>query len=475
MRFEYCIACCLTLVHLASAGPILQRSRNPDLSPLTKAANAVSSLPPEKAAAISAAARQERGMLFDISDVVEQRIAAYNEACVVIHDQSLSTTICSTADTPPSASPTSPSIDSPATAEHSSKDKSTRTETVVVTRQPPQTAPPQPAPPSPPGTNPPRPNDTPKPPAVMSLAAMSSKIVPVLPGTQDPDMPRAMTSTSKTATETIRASKVQNSPANTSPLSPFPFSFPWSLPLSWLPIPDIDLDINSIIAPILSTILPQATEVLARPTGTTTTIHLTKTFVKTMTMPPPETAPAPAPAPPETNPKSLQQPPPQKVNEGQMMTTTVYVTACNPAYSAAPVLGENDPSARPPPPPAQAAPTEVPSKKLAPPPSLDNPEPPKTTPPPDAPSGGDGRGGGGRGGGHDGGHGGGGRGGGGQGNGKGHDDDDKNGDGEGEGRDKGRGRGGASFRPITIKDNSRGDGGGLIGVITRAADDLLFN
>ncbi|OJD14997.1 hypothetical protein AJ78_04719 [Emergomyces pasteurianus Ep9510] len=477
MRFEYCIACYMTLAGFASAGPILQRSQNPDLSPLTNAAR------PAIPAKASVAGRQKRALIFDVSDVVEQRIAAYNEACVVIHGQSISTTICSTAKTPPSASPAISNVDPPAPTENPSEGRSTRTETVVVTRQPLQAAParPQNTNSPPPNTNPPPPNtssspptETPKPSAIMSLAAVSSKIVPVLPGAQAPSTPREMKSTLKTATETMGDSKAHNSPPNTSPLFSIPFSFPWPLPLSWIPKPGVGSDMNSIILPGLSTFLPQATQVSARPTDTTTTIHITKTFVTTMTAPPPESAAAPAPgtASFETNPKNPQQTPQQPVKEDRMTTTTVYVTACNPANSPVPIR-ENEPSARPAPsappaPPAsptpssQAAPTEASPGEPTPPPT-DNPAPPKPTPPSESPSG---RGpGGGRGGGHGGG------GDGGRGDGKGREDGE--GDGDDDDDDDGKRGGGAHFRPITLGKSQRKDGGGLVGVLTRAAEVIL--
>ncbi|OJD14760.1 hypothetical protein ACJ73_09043 [Blastomyces percursus] len=240
-------------------------------------------------------------------------------------------------------------------------------------------------------------------------------------------------------------------------------------------------------------------------TGTTTTIRVTKTFVSTVIMPPidtapapapepvPEPAPEPAPAPPGTNQKTPQQPPQeqpprQNLKGGHIMTTTVYITACGPAYSPEPVQGENPPSvqpAQPPPvqpaptptetpaqehappaPPAQVAPTQAPSRE-APPPSPPPPPPPANQAPPNNPPPADGPGG-------EGERGGGGRGGGGRGHGKGHDDDRRKektyedvhpvtvGE-DGELRDGGRERG-----------RDREGGGGLVGILTRAADELLF-
>ncbi|PGG95651.1 hypothetical protein GX51_08189 [Blastomyces parvus] len=587
MRFENCVLCYLTFAVFAAAGPILQRSQNPDLSLLTAAANAVSPLSPGQLSALStAAALQGRAVFFNINDVMEQRIAGNNKACVVINGPYLSTTICSTFGAPRPASPTLPGTDVPAATadaraggidgidgitsitstqtvrvtrqtphiniaslQADGTTSITSTQVVTVTRQNPHTEPPSP----PPSYNPPDGGDSSTRPAIISIPAVSTEISPVPPGTQSPATRVDMASTPAIPNEPIEPTKAPTPPTETRRLSPLPFSFPFPFPLPWFLVPGTNPDTNSVVKPGLSTILPQGTKAPPRATDTTTTIHLTKTFVSTVIMPPIDTAgasasapaPAPAPAPPGTNQKPPQeppqeqppqeqppqeqpppeqpppeqpppeqpppeqpppeqppqeQPPQQNMKGGQMMTTTVYITACGPTYSPEAVQGGNTPPPQPaqrppapaaptptkplpqkdapPAPPPQVAPTPPPSRQAPPAPPPAQHEPPHPPPLVDVPGGEGERGGGGGGGGNGRGrHGepGGGRGGGGRGHGKGHDDDDDD-DNDGHRKQKPH----EDIHPVTVGDDGAGKtgggreggdgdgGGGLLGVLTKA-------
>ncbi|OJD21224.1 hypothetical protein ACJ73_07440 [Blastomyces percursus] len=146
MHFENCALCSLTFAVFVAAGPVPQRSQYPDLSPLTSAANEVSPLSPGEVSSV-AVARQGRALFFNVNDVVEQKRAGNNEACAVINNPHLSTTICSTFGAPRSTNPTVPTTDIPAATADVLVDGTTRitsTQTVTVIRQPPDTKPPSP-------------------------------------------------------------------------------------------------------------------------------------------------------------------------------------------------------------------------------------------------------------------------------------------------------------------------------------------